>query len=154
MNESLPSPAAITAWARLVRAHTRLMDTIEHELKAASLPPLTWYDVLLELHRAGDCGLRQFEIADHVLLSKYNLSRLLDRLEREGLVQRQACPEDGRGNVVEITPRGVDMLRRIWPVYGAAIRASVQARLTAEELETLGRLLARLGGDTATPAGA
>lgn len=96
----------VQAWARLMRAQQLLLERVEADLKAAGLPPLRWYDVLLELHRAGPQGLRQFEIGTAVLLTKYNVSRLIDRLEGEKLLVRQVCEAGGRGAEVRITPKG------------------------------------------------
>ena len=93
----------VTAWARLMRAQQSLLARVEADLKKSGLPPLRWYDVLLELNRAGSTGLRQYELGAQLLLSKYNLSRLIDRLQKERLVDRQACAEDGRGARVRIT---------------------------------------------------
>lgn len=139
-----PSKTAITAWARLLRAQTLLLTQVEAALKAAGLPPLAWYDVLLELHRVRPAGLRQYEIGDKILLSKHNLSRLIDRLEGEGLVQRQACPEDGRGHVVRITEAGGAVLQRMWPVYGEAIHRLFEAKLADDEIVGLGEVLGKL----------
>ena len=134
------------AWARLVRAWQLLLERIEADLKAAGLPPLRWYDVLLELDRAGRRGLRQFEIGAAVLLSKYNVSRLLDRLESEGLLERYVCEEDARGAQVLITGQGRDLRKRMWTVYGPSLRKHFGAHFSQPELEQLASLLGRLPG--------
>jgi DNA-binding MarR family transcriptional regulator len=136
----------ITAWARLVRTQPVLLERVEADLKQAGLPPLRWYDVLLELHRAGSKGLRQFEIGTAVLLSKYNVSRLLDRLEKEKLLQRYVCEEDGRGARVQITAAGRDLVKLMWPVYAAAITENFARYFSKTELKQLAMLLARLPG--------
>ena len=66
-------------------------------------PPLAWYDVLLALRRSQDKGLRHLEIEAQLLLAQHNVSRLVDRLERAGLVERRPVAEDGRGQLVMIT---------------------------------------------------
>lgn len=142
--EGIPSEDTVHAWARLVRISTGVLEKVRVALKAEGLPPIGWYDVLLELHRVGQAGLRQFEIGAEVLLTKHNLSRLIDRLERERLVERQSCLEDGRGNVVRITPAGSAMLRRMWPVYRRVLHREIESRLTASELADLSRILAKL----------
>jgi len=136
----------LNAWSRLVRAQQVLLAQFEADLKQGGLPPLRWYDVLLELHRAGTTGLRQFEIGEAVLLSKYNVSRLLDRLEKENLLERCACEDDGRGARVQITDAGRDMLKRMWPVYGSAIHERFAQYFNKTELQQLARLLGRLPG--------
>src|SRR5580765_722322 len=120
MNEQL-SEIAVTAWARLLRAQQVLLERVQADLKTAELPPLEWYDVLLELKRVENGRLRQFELGEKVLLSKYNLSRLLDRLERAGLVKRQANKEDARGTDVTITAAGRALQKKMWPAYQKAI---------------------------------
>ena len=141
------SPQTEKAWIGLHRAHRNLLDRVESALKRAGLPPLDWYDLLLELERAGAEGLRPFQIGERVLLSKYNLSRLVDRLQREGLVRREACAEDGRGNRVLITADGARMLRRVWPVYAETIEQAFGARLEPGEAGQLARILARFQRD-------
>ncbi len=65
-----------------MRPQQAVLAAVEADLKAAGFPPLGWYDVLLELSRAADGGLRPFALEQELLLAQYNLSRLLDRLER------------------------------------------------------------------------
>src|ERR671920_1477835 len=98
-----PSEAAVQAWARLVRVGGSLLDAVEAELKGAGSPPLAWYDALLELGRAPEGRLRPFELERHMLLPQYSTSRLVDRLERAGLVERLGCPDDRRGQLILIT---------------------------------------------------
>lgn len=134
----------IRAWARLVAAQQLALSSIERELKAAGLPPLAWYDVLLELERAGDPGLRPFELERAMLLAQYNLSRLIDRIERAGYVERHACEEDRRGQLIAITDRGKAIRRKMWPVYARAIEAAVGRHLSAKQTVTLDELLGAL----------
>src|SRR5262245_60872138 len=112
-----PSDAAVKAWTRLIRAHDRVLGAIEQDLKAGGCPPLAWYDVLLELSRAADGRLRPFEIEKETLLAQYNLSRLLDRLEKEGLVAREPCEDDARGQWVVVTEKGRTTQASTWKVY-------------------------------------
>ena len=103
MTRRSPSPEAIKAWARLARVSRQLVESTEEALKAAALPPLAWYDVLHELAEAGEGGLRPYELIDRVLLAQYNVSRLLARLEADGLVEKLLVADDGRGQRVRIT---------------------------------------------------
>jgi DNA-binding MarR family transcriptional regulator len=134
---------AVAAWARLIRLQKQALDKVEKNLKKAGLPPLAWYDVLLELDRA-DSGLRQYEIGERILLNKHNLSRLLDRLEDKGHLQRKPCAEDGRVSEVRITANGRKLRKQMWPVYAAAIEEAFASRLSAEEVRVFGRTLAKL----------
>jgi DNA-binding MarR family transcriptional regulator len=140
-----PAEAVIRAWARLTRAQQRAQGEIEAALKAAGLPALAWYDVLLETERAGKDGLRPFELERAMLLAQYNLSRLVERMAVAGLVERRPCDDDGRGHRVAVTDAGRVMRRRMWPVYAQAIERAVGNHLTAREAKTLGDLLGRLG---------
>jgi DNA-binding MarR family transcriptional regulator len=139
-----PSRPAVLAWARLMKAQRLALARVEAALKEAGLPPLAWYDVLLELERAGDAGARPFELERALLLAQYNLSRLLDRIEREGLVERTPCPDDGRGHVVRISSRGRVTRKAMWPVYAQAIEAAIGTCFDNTEAETLSALLGRI----------
>jgi DNA-binding MarR family transcriptional regulator len=140
-----PSEVAVRAWARLMKVQQKAQGEIEDALAQARLPPLSWYDVLLELERAGAEGLRPFALEREMLLEQYNLSRLIDRIEKAGYVERRACENDGRGQVVAITASGKSIRRRMWPVYAKAIQSIFGDALTAAEIAllegTLGKLL-------------
>jgi DNA-binding MarR family transcriptional regulator len=144
MMKKSPSPEAVRAWGRLMRVSRQMVEKTEDTLKAGGLPPLAWYDVLHELAEVGEGGLRPFELIDRVLLAQYNVSRLLARLEADGLIERLVVADDGRGQTVRITPGGRDMRRRIWSVYGKAITELMGDKLASEELEVLAALLGRL----------
>ena len=145
MPESTPSEAVIQAWARLVKAQHKVLGSVEADLKKAGFPPLAWYDVLLALRRSQNKGLRHLEIEAQLLLAQHNVSRLVDRLQNAGLVERQRAAEDGRGQFVTITPDGRDLLRRMWPTYRAAIARHVGRKLGGEtQAKTLAALLGQL----------
>jgi DNA-binding MarR family transcriptional regulator len=108
--------AQLGAWRSMLRAQALLLEQVEQDLREAGLPPLSWYDVLTELDKAGG-RLRIHELADAVILSRSGLSRLLDRLEAAGLLRREPCKDDRRGAYAAITPAGGEMLERMWPVY-------------------------------------
>jgi DNA-binding MarR family transcriptional regulator len=135
-----PSETVVRAWARLIKAQQRALDSIERALKAAKLPPLAWYDVLLELERAGG-SLRPFELEREMLLAQYNLSRLIDRMEEAGYVERRALKEDRRGQAIVITAAGKTLRRRMWSVYGPAIQAAIGDHLSPKQIDTLSALM-------------
>jgi DNA-binding MarR family transcriptional regulator len=139
-----PSTNATQAWINLMRAQQRVLALIERDFKAAGLPGLGWYDVLWELSRANAGRLRPFEIEERTLLAQYNLSRLIDRLEREGLVERQTFDDDGRGRWVLITEKGRALRSAMWDVYAKAIAKHVGARLPDADAGQLADLLSRL----------
>ncbi len=139
-----PSEPVVTAWARLIRVREAVVAGVEQDLKAAGLPPLAWYDVLLELKRAPGGRLRPSEIEKETLLAQYNLSRLLDRLEREGLVRREAHENDARGQWVVISRKGRALQSRAWEVYAQSIQKHVGDRLDDKAAAVLADLLGRL----------
>ena len=141
---SQPSDAAVLAWARLMRAHRAALGKGEQALKAAGLPPLEWYDVLLELERAGPSRPR--DLQSRLLFAQYNLSRLLDRMDAAGVVERRSCDDDRRGLIAAITGEGQTLRRRMWPVYAEAIEAAIGAKLSDDDAATLAVLLGRLYG--------
>ena len=131
------------AWAVFLTAHAVLVEAVEERLAKAKLPPLAWYDLLWALERAPDGRRRMHEIADLVVLSRSNLTRLVDRLEQGGLVRRVRSEEDRRGAFAEITTEGKKIRRRMWPVYAAAIDQLFAAHLSKAEAETIDRALRR-----------
>ncbi|HXD59264.1 MAG TPA: MarR family transcriptional regulator [Thermoleophilaceae bacterium] len=112
----------LAAWRAFLSAHARAVGEIENALRDEGLPPLTWYDVLWPLYQAPDHRLRMKELGDEVVLSRTGLVRLVDRIERAGLLRREPVPGDGRGAYAVITEEGMAMLRRMWPVYARGIR--------------------------------
>jgi DNA-binding MarR family transcriptional regulator len=141
---SEPSASVIRAWGRLIRAERTVVGRIEAELKSAGFPSLHWYDVLLEVKRGPEGRLTPREIEEAVLFEQYNLSRLLDRMEAEGLVRRIPYPGDKRRQLVEITEEGRALQMRMWSVYGAAINRFISAKLTDKEAGQLSALLLKL----------
>lgn len=141
-----PNDEVTTAWTRLQRAAQATLSGVEQALKAGGFPPLGWYDVLLELERA-EPGLRPKELEQRLLLEQYNLSRLLQRLDKASLVTISRCPEDGRGQVVAITDGGRELRRTMWPVYAQAIQQAVGTKLDTCEARELAALLGRLIGE-------
>ncbi len=143
-----PTKETIQAWIQLHRTHRLLLEGVEYSLKSKGLPPLDWYDVLLELRREKIAGLRQYEIGEKILLNKHNLSRLIDRLEKNQLVGRHACAEDGRGNRIKITDKGEKMLKQVWPVYGHSIQEGFGIKLKSNEFIELSRVLSKVLGQS------
>src|SRR5262247_4359058 len=140
-----PTAEAVDAWTSLLRTERTLIDKVEERLKRAGLPPLDWYHVLYEVDRTPKGMMRQSGVQDRTQLAQYNVCRLVDRLEREGLVERHQCQLDGRNNVLVITAKGRALRRAMWPVYAAAIEAHFGAHLSAVEASHLARLLGKLG---------
>jgi DNA-binding MarR family transcriptional regulator len=139
-----PTETVVEAWAGLLRIERALVQKAEERLKAAGFPPVEWYHVLYEVERAPRGMLRQSGVQDRTQLAQYNVCRLVDRLEREGLVERRQCELDGRNNVLVISAKGRALRRAIWPIYASAIQEHLGVHLTQAEAEQLVRLLRRL----------
>ena len=137
-------PAQLVAWRTFLEAHAVAVETLTRELREAEDLPLTWYDVLVQLHEAADHRLRMQELADAVLLSKSGVTRLVDRMEREGLVERSRCADDRRGTFATMTPAGLARLRDAAPVHLAGVAQHFAAHLDAEEAALLESLLRRV----------
>jgi len=145
------TPADLTAWRTFLRAHATVVRRLEAELVAEHDLPLASYDVLVQLSEATDRRLRMTELADRVLLSRSGLTRLADRLEREGLIERKACPSDARGTLAVLTPAGLARLRVAWPTHLRGVAEHVTGRLSAAELVRLRELLTKLLDEPESP---
>lgn len=137
-------PTRMAAWRAFLEAHRRTTARLARELQADEDLPLTWFDVLVQLSEAPSGSLRMQELADRVLLSQSGLTRLVDRMEAEGLVERRRCAEDGRGTLAVLTGTGLARLRRAWPTHAAGVRAAFADLLTEQEAELLARALGRV----------
>ena len=132
------------AWRGLLRVHTALVRELDAELDAAHDLPLSSYDVLIYLQAAPDRRLRMAELADSVLLSRSGVTRLVDRLEREGLIERDACTSDGRGLFAVLTEKGDDLLAHARPTHLAGVRERFLSHFSEDELQMLARFWERV----------
>ncbi len=137
-------PAQLEAWRTFLRAHARVIEVLEGELKAAEDLPLTWYDVLVQLQEAPGHRLRMQELADAVLLSKSGLTRLVDRMEQAGLVSRRRCTDDRRGTFAELTDAGMQRLRTTAPSHLEGVQRYFTSLMDEQEAATLTSLLQRV----------
>ena len=143
-----PNAEQLAAWRMFLRAHASLTRRLEADLLFEHQLPLASYDVLVQLVEAPERRLRMTELADKVLLSRSGLTRLVDRLEREGLVRREACETDARGLFAVLTDEGFGRLRTAAPTHLRGIEDYVVSRFDDAELAALGALLGRLLPDT------
>lgn len=142
--EPPPTPAQLDAWRAFLRAHAVVVRALEAELLAEHDLPLASYDVLVHLAEAPQRRLRMTELAERVLLSRSGLTRLVDRLERQGLVERRACPSDARGTHAVLTDTGRARLRAAAPTHLRGVAQHVTSRLSADELAQLRAVMERL----------
>jgi DNA-binding MarR family transcriptional regulator len=127
----------LSVWKTFLRAHATLLRTLENELQAQQGLSLTWYEVLLHLNKDPRGGLRMQELAEAVILSRSGLTRLLDRMENAGLVQRRPCAHDRRGAYALITPEGKTLFELIRPVVLQSIETHFAQHLDEAACDTL-----------------
>ena len=144
MTEEHLSEQHLAAWRAFLKAHATIIDRIDHDLVAAERPPLSSYDVLIELYEAPEHRLRMHELAERVVLSRSGLTRLVDRLEAEGLLTRERSGTDRRGAYAVITELGIAALRQTWPIYARGIAEYFAQWLTLEEAQLLESAFARI----------
>jgi DNA-binding MarR family transcriptional regulator len=138
-----PDDERVTAWAAVLRVHAAVLPRLERELAAIGMP-LSWYDVLLELNSAPDRRLRMTELGSRVVLSRERVSRVVDELERAGLVRRDRNPDDGRSLLAVITDDGRARLRAAAPTYLGGIERHFGAHLDDNEARAIGAVLFRV----------
>jgi DNA-binding MarR family transcriptional regulator len=131
------SDRTTAAWALMVQAHSVAFDRIEADMVRDASLPLAWHEVLARLAASEEPAMRMQDVARAVLLSKSGLTRLADRMEEAGLIERRACASDRRGVFLALTPAGREALERARPVFAAAIDRHFGRHLGPEELDGL-----------------
>ena len=146
---------AHVAWARLLRGFTSLSRTFNTQLLAEHDLTINDYEALLVLARAEDRRMRRTDLAQSLQLTASGVTRLLDGLERAGLVCKAQCASDGRVAYAVLTEAGAARLHEASSSHAAAVDALFEERYEADELATLVELLGRLpaaGGDASCTA--
>jgi DNA-binding MarR family transcriptional regulator len=138
------TPAELGAWRGLLRARSALVKALDAELLAGHDLPLTSYEVLINLQAAPDRRRRMAELAEGVLLSRSGMTRLVDRLEKEGLLERDACVSDGRGMFAVLTEKGEALLSQARRTHLDGVRDRFLRHFTEQELEALAGLWNRV----------
>jgi DNA-binding MarR family transcriptional regulator len=131
------TPTELAAWRGLLEAHATLIAQLDAELSRDQGLPLTSYEVLISLADADSERLRMGELAERLLLSRSGITRLIDRLERQGLVERQRCDDDGRGLFAAITAEGKRRLATARPAHLDGVRRHFLSRLRPTDLDAL-----------------
>ena len=132
------------AWRGLLRAHSALTKALDAELVRAHGLPLSSYEVLLFLADSPDGQMRMSELAAGVLLSRSGLTRLVDRMQREGLLRRERCEDDARGWFAAITPKGRELFTRARKTHLDGVRERFLSHFTREELRSLAAFWERI----------
>src|ERR687890_2888205 len=140
------SPEERAAWAGFIRAHASIVKELDAELKASHGLPLSSFDVLIQLSLALDGRMQMFELAEAVHLSRSGLTRLVDRLEGQGLLERYKGDRDPRQVFACITERGLERLAETTPTHLAGVRRRFLERLSRAQVEQLAIVWNRLLG--------
>jgi len=137
MQPNALDPLELAAWRGFLRVHSSLIHDLDHELQAEHDLPLSSYEVLLTLASAEGRQMRMSEVADSVLLSRSGLSRLCDRLERQGLIERRECDTDRRGFNARLTDAGLERFRDAQRTHLDGVRRAFLAPLSRDDLRRL-----------------
>ena len=134
----------LDAWMLLVRTHTRLWETVEAHMRAEYGLTMARYDVLAHLQLAGG-RLGLSELAAAIALSPSGLSKLLDRMQASGLIEREPDPGDARAVFATITPGGRDLVRRAREGHHTLLRQAFGSALNPRDVADLARIMRKLG---------
>ena len=144
MTSQAPTRPAVTAWLRLLRGSAAARRLLDAGLQAEHGLTVVEYEALLLLSRADERSMRRVDLAHGLGLTASGVTRLLDGLEREGLVAKATCERDARVTYAVLTDEGAARLESSSCSHEGSVRALFEERYSAEELDTLASLLGRL----------
>ena len=136
--------AELAAWRGFLRVHSALIKELDAELEAKHGIPLSSYEVLIALADAPSQQLRMAELADRALLSRSGMTRLVDRLQKQGLIARERCELDARGSFATLTEQGRRLLAEARPAHLAGVRERFLRNLSEAEMAALAEVWERL----------
>jgi DNA-binding MarR family transcriptional regulator len=145
------SEGELRAWRSLKRAHAALAKRVDAELEGTHGLPLTSYEVLHHLVESPGGRMRMCDLAEHAQLSRSGLTRLADRLEREGLLERCSCEHDARGAYACLTEFGRERLRAARGTHLAVVREQFLSRFSERELSALAEVCDRIAPCAGAP---
>jgi DNA-binding MarR family transcriptional regulator len=134
-----------------VTSHAAVTERVQRALIAADLPPLSWFEVLSAVQRSPGGRPRMSELAEYLTLSRGGITKLVDRLQGAGYLERVSCPTDRRTLFAELTPAGETMLSEMAAVYETELERHLHT-LTAEEAELIKTALGKVTGSTCDAA--
>src|ERR671936_249759 len=142
-----PNESQLDAWRAVVTSHAAVTDRVQKALAAADLPPLSWFEVLWAVKRSPTGRPRMSELAAWLTLSRGGITKLVDRLEEAGYIERVSCAEDRRSLQAELTPAGKKMLEEMRAVYEGELDRHLST-LSAAEAELLAAALGKVTEST------
>lgn len=134
----------LRAWRGLLRAHASLAKLLDARLEEQHGLPMSSYEVLHRLQGAERGRMRMCDLAEQAQMSRSGLTRLVDRLEREGLLERCSCEHDARGAYACLTDAGRERLSQALSTHRSLVREHFLSRFSAEELSSLADLWERI----------
>jgi DNA-binding MarR family transcriptional regulator len=134
----------LDAWVAFLRAHAAITRELSAQLQRSHGLTLNDYEVLIRLDRAEGGRMRRVDLAESVILTASGITRLLDGLERSGLVCKETCAADRRVSYAKLTEAGEAKVREAGEGHLADVDELFLGRYSCSELTTLGELLARL----------
>lgn len=137
----------LDAWRAIVTSHAAVTERVQRALAAADLPPLSWFELLSAVKSSPTGRPRMSELAAWLTLSRGGITKLVDRLQEAGYLERVSCPEDRRSLQAELTPAGKKMLEEMRAVYEAELERHLSA-LTPRQAERITAALLKVTGST------
>ncbi|MCV6574904.1 MAG: MarR family transcriptional regulator [Cohaesibacter sp.] len=131
-------------WFHMLRAHRNLYPKMEKRLRAHGFDSPLWHEILTELERAQEEGIRSSELQKKLFMAQHNLSRHLSRMEKKGFIERTACPKDKRAHFLHISEKGREANRAIWPYYFEAVQLELSDKFDRDEAFQMFQYLIRL----------
>lgn len=139
-----PNSARLDVFSGFLRAHQQVFEALNNNLLQERGISLSWYDVLLQLSASSEGRLRLQDLADRVLYSRSGLTRLMDRMEKAGLVCREPCADDKRGTFAVLTPLGKRELRRSASTHLRGIDEHFFSKLSEDEIAIIGPAMSKV----------
>ena len=139
------SAQELAAWRGMLAVHSSMISRLDSELEREHGLPLSSYEVLLHLANAPDGSLRMGELAERLFLSRSGLTRLIDRLVKAGLVQREVCESDRRGYFALLTDAGRQRFDEARPTHLRGVREHFLSKLDSRDLEALAAAWEKVG---------
>jgi DNA-binding MarR family transcriptional regulator len=141
----------LDAWRSVVNSHAAVTERVQKALIASDLPPLSWFELLWAVKRSPDGPPRMSDLAERLTLSRGGITKLVDRLQEAGYIERVTCAQDRRSFHAEITPAGERMLEEMRAVYAAEVERHLSA-ISAEEAKQVTAALEKLVRSTCDEA--
>ena len=139
----IPSDTQLRAWRSMAMVHIALVESLEAELWESRRLHFGWYDVLVTIRLAGG-AMRMSELAEMALISRSAATRLVDKIEGAGYVERSVCPTDRRGMVVTLTPEGRKVQERAAPIVLRQLQNHFGRYLDHEQAEAMAATFERI----------